>query len=522
MNPPSHSRRWTGWEMAVLAAVPMGLILAGVVFRAMAGVFEADPDYVYLLNGLDILTLYPPGYYDHPGTTLEVIAAFVTWATWLFSPHLHNAPDIKTAVLLHPEYFLRAINLVLIAANAVAAFYMSLRIRMAAGLGAALVAQLSILISFSVMIGLNRVTPEPLLLAASLVLAGYLAPLVLQPERFVETGAYAMGLGMLLGFILATKITALPLLAAILFLRTRKLRWAAVKAGAAAGLILTLPIAVHYPQMAKWFARLFIHTGAYGGGPKGVVSPSELWPSFVVLLGQAPEIFVMFGLYAISLPLWRGGFRRVMVICAVILAVSILMVLKHPGARYFMPIVGIIALANAAIVSQSLAEGGAARIGGILLMLVLAVGIGRNLLATSTWARNARENQSINQKLIAATIATGCRPIFFYGVNTPLYNLGFGEEYTVHHFSAELNRLYPDALFYDVFGHRFESFSGPLSMKDARIRLAAGRCFRLVGSPVERFNNDFGFGLPREEISLVARTPYGLGDSVAVYAWQPR
>jgi len=519
MSFPMRPQLKTATEIVVLATVPLVLIAAGMMFRAAAGPFEADPDYVYLLNGLSLLSFHPPGHYDHPGTTLQIIVAFVTIPTWLLSTPLHGPSDLKTAVLSHPQHFLRIINLVLITANAAAAFYLGFRIRAAANFIAAIVAQTSILISFSVMIGLNRVTPEPLLLATSLVLAGYLAPLAFQPDRFTETETYALGLGALLGFVLVTKVTALPLLAKIFFLQKRNHRRTAAKAGVVTVLILTLPIAVHYPQMAKWFVRLFIHAGAYGGGPIGAPSVSNLWPAFLSLLSETPEIFVMFGFYVALFPLWSGNTRRVITISMLVLVLSIAMVLKNPGARYFMPVIGSIALANAAIVSQSLAQRGIACIGGGLLFILLAIGIWHNALTTSAWAQNAEQTQVDNQRLVAGTTVTGCRSIFFYGVNTPTYNLSFGDEYTQRHFGLDLNRIYPDALFYDVFGHQFESFFGPLSMKEVSSLRAADRCIRLVGSPVQRYDN---FGISHSELSLVARTNHGLGDAVAVYAWRPK
>ena len=513
-----QTRRKIATETAVLAVVPCLLILAGIALRAMTGPFEADPDYAYLLNGLSLLTFHAPGHYDHPGTTLQIIAALVIVPAWLISAPLHGMTGVKNAVLSNPQYFLHVINLVLIAADAAAAFYMGRRIRAAANLGAALAAQISVLGSYSVMIGLNRVTPEPLLLACGLLLAGYLAPAALQPERFVQTRAYATRLGALLGFIIVTKITAIPLLATVFFLRGRHFRLAAAKAGAIAMLVLTFPIAVHYPQMMKWFARLFVYSGAYGGGHIGVPGASNIWDNFLLLFDQTPEIFVIFVFYVLSFPLWRDTTRRVVAICALILGVSILMVLKEPVVRHFMPIVGSIALANAAILSQWSARP-PARIGGGILALLLALGIGRNAFAASAWAQDAWHAQADNQALLAKATTAGCQLAFYYEVNTQTYNLGFGDEYTSKRFAADLDRLYPNTLFYDVFGHRFQTFTGPISSKDLNSRLAAGRCIYLVGSLPERFSD---FGIPQRELALVMRTDHGQGGSIVAYAWRPQ
>jgi hypothetical protein len=507
------------WQIIALSVVPCLLILLGIVLRAAAGPFESDPDYAYLLNGLGLLTLHSPGHYDHPGTTVQIIAALVTLPAWLLSLPLYGMSGLVSAVLSHPEFFLRVINIVLIVADAAAAFYMGWRIRGATNLTAALAAQFSVLLSFSVMIGLNRVTPEPLLLASSLALAGYLAPAVLQPEHFRQTRAYAWRLGALLGFALVTKITALPLLIAVFFLEDRRLRLAAAAAGVLTGLLLTLPIVIHYPHLAKWFVRLFIHTEAYGGGQVGVPAASSLWHGIRSLLGQTPEIFVAFGFYVLLFPLWRGPTRRVIAICAAILALGILMVLKTPGARYLMPVIGAIALANAAIMSQLLLKRGTARIGSLFFAALLALGIWRNALATSAWARDAEQTQTDSQKLLAKMSASGCRLIFYYEANAITYNLSFGDQYTPKRFASDLDKLYPDTVFYDVFAHRFQTFVRPLSSKETDALLAAGRCVYLIGSPMERYSD---FGIPRTDLPLVARTSHDLAYSLAVYAWRPK
>ena len=257
------SRKW--YDTAVLMAVPIVLIALGILFRTAGGPFGADPDFPYLLNGLNILTLHAPGHYDHPGTTVQIFAALVILPAWLLSLPVHGTMALKTSVLSQPQYYLHIINLALLAANAGAAYYFGWRVRAVSSLATAVVGQLSILASFSVMIGLDRVTPEPLLLAATLTTAGYLAPLALHRENFNPTLSYARRLGVLLGFALVTKITALPTLFTICFLQRPQLRVSAIKAMMITGLVLTLPIAIHYLQMVRWFGRIFIHTGLMAG-----------------------------------------------------------------------------------------------------------------------------------------------------------------------------------------------------------------------------------------------------------------
>ena len=61
----------------ILAAAPAALLAIAAVLVGMAGGHWPDPDYAYFFNGLEILDLHPPSYYDHPGTPVEMLAAVI-------------------------------------------------------------------------------------------------------------------------------------------------------------------------------------------------------------------------------------------------------------------------------------------------------------------------------------------------------------------------------------------------------------------------------------------------------------
>ena len=61
-----------------------------------------DPSYAYLLNGLNLsLTYGNVGHTDHPGTTVQVMAAFIIKATYQFRD---KSIPMAEDVLRNPEF----------------------------------------------------------------------------------------------------------------------------------------------------------------------------------------------------------------------------------------------------------------------------------------------------------------------------------------------------------------------------------------------------------------------------------
>ena len=68
-------------QILLLAVIPAGLFLSSIFLHAIAGSYYLsgifDPEYVYLLNSLNLLNIQPPSHTDHPGTTLQIFGAIV-------------------------------------------------------------------------------------------------------------------------------------------------------------------------------------------------------------------------------------------------------------------------------------------------------------------------------------------------------------------------------------------------------------------------------------------------------------
>jgi len=217
-----------------------------------------------------------------------------------------------------------------------------------------------------------------------------------------------------------------------------------------------------------------------------------------------------------------ASIQRLLLISALILAAQILIVLKQPETRYFIPIIASMALANAGLFNYLRLSGSPyARFGKVVLAALLALGLGHNVIVGSARARDTYLTWSDNQKLLERAAASRCTLIFYYDVNTPVYDLSFGNAFADNQFGEMLDRLYPGALIYDVFNDRFGSLTAPLLPAEMKSRFEREGCLYLIGSPMERYEDYETSEISRGSISLVARTEHGLFSSVAIYDFKP-
>jgi len=169
------------WGLCALFVILV--VAAAWAAGRVVGPFEADPDYIYLVNGLELLTLHSPAYYTHPGTPVEIIVALVIGVGWSLALPWHGFGDIHDHVLANPSLYLGWINVVLIAAVAASLAFFVCRVGRASGrIFPALVGGLTFFLPLPVFLAVHRITPEPLLLAGGLVLAGLVAPLAFSSE----------------------------------------------------------------------------------------------------------------------------------------------------------------------------------------------------------------------------------------------------------------------------------------------------------------------------------------------------
>ncbi|MCH7936110.1 MAG: hypothetical protein IH994_03335 [Proteobacteria bacterium] len=447
---PGLAARWT------LLALPLCYIAAALWVRSQGGPswlwFNLDPDYFYLLDALNIVNLTTPGHVYHPGTTVEWLGALVLRAA---NPGA-SADAITGAVLADPETHLRLIGTVFIVLNALGVLVLgAVGWRVFGDLPAAAFLQLAPFISTVVLKHSIYVKPEALLLLTVLMLAA-VAVLTLQPgllER--HKGRFAAAFGVIAGFGVASKITAVPVFLLPLFVlggvRPRILYgvWAL-----AALIVFTLPALGAYDVFFAWMAKVSHGTSAYGGAPGA--TDWGVYVKGILKLFKRPAFHVVFILSGLTLigAWWRSRQGRPAPVPEVRLLAGIwvaqlahvLLVAKQPNAIYMIPSFVLIPLALVLawrLMSGMLADRPAAmRVLGPGLAVLLAA-----LVAAQGYGVSKLGRQLGRDHKAALSIDNGrferCARINLYASSNPSFALMLGDYVTGSRFSERLAVLRP-------------------------------------------------------------------------------
>ncbi len=479
LSPAPWLRACFRLKCCVLALVPATLVLLVVRVNSARGPYwlgtNSDPDYVYLINALALSQGELPTFADHPGTPAVCLDAL----TLRVSHVLFGGSDLPLEVLKDPELFLHRIHYVLTAlcAGALAAAGFA-AYRTTKSIGLAFLMQFMPLLSGAVVIhSLPRVSAEPLLFAIATIFASL--ALVAAEGRSKPGDLFPISFGVLWGVAMATKITALPLGIVPFFLlpglrRRVKLVVATVVSFAAA----TLPVSYKYLYFFSFLLEIFTHTGEYGAGPNGLVELQAYGANLTYILTSewilAPVILLNCLSLATTFPLLTrapaapGPLKncfKLLLALTLVEVIQVIIVAKSPGLPYLVPalsLLGLNVVLIARLVSRSI--GFVARRFPLVLTVAvpfLALMGARDFEEQCSSLESLKESQLAIHQEIQATPRTG-RVVCHYGASSIPFalwygNFGVDDECRLHRgnctrFTAILNRLYPQALFYDSTG----------------------------------------------------------------------
>lgn len=214
-----EGRRRVRWEVAAILAAPVGWAVAGLVTavsRAPLWQTMADPVYVYLVGGVEIVQGQPSFANQHPGTPLFWLYGLLSVAT-----HLATGGGVSLAqdVVARPETFLLVVDVALVLGVSAGLLVLGWGIWRRFGLGAALLAQAVAMTARTLLD--SPASPVPLQLAIMLMLVGVVASALDGRRSAVGRGrAAAVGILLALGF--TAKLTFWPALVLPLLLYRRR------------------------------------------------------------------------------------------------------------------------------------------------------------------------------------------------------------------------------------------------------------------------------------------------------------
>lgn len=459
------------WKISLLL-VPFLFIVISNYSRNLQGPyygsFVFDPSYAYLLNALNIAENKRPGHIHHPGTTVHIIGGLVLKLNHLKDRIYNESTDFAETVLLKPEAHIRNINYVMIFLVAIAVTIFGFQAcKFSGSILVAVVAQ-AFPLSFPVLIEqLPKLTPEPLLVVCSFILAALLISLLNHSRRSeFNLNKIAIATGVLIGFGMVTKITFAPLALSILIFQGIKPKLFAIISSLVTIIFLTIPIWDRYPQMFHWFLGILIHAGNYGHGAIGLPPLESLWFNFSELWSQVPVLLCFIPLLLISYisakKIGQTNKCRALLVCLLILLCQVGMVIKHPGTKYALPTLTfcsfflfLFILSFSRMINTLLVY---------LLVFVTTILIVYSVNLTNVRSTRLSRIDKANAELRRIAVSHDCTIIDSYRISSKEYALQFGNNFSRRAHSFILDKLYPEYMSFNVFGNYFEAFNGSLSI----------------------------------------------------------
>jgi len=444
----------------ILLIVPIVIFIIEYFFiRKIYPLYQdSDPAYQYLLNGLLILNGHSPFHIDHPGTPVQTLIAGVLYASWSIGKIagvVHHTLDLSVGT--YAERYLLIISYVLVLLNCVASYILGHRILQSTlKIGLAFFVQASAVAFGVVFARMAYPEPESLLIFGSMLLIASLAPSIFYNVAIQHKPSTLAAIlpGLICGFGVAIKLTFIPMLAMLFLLRSSKSIALSLGAAAASWLVCISPMIKELPRFFNWVSGIATHSGHYGSGKAEFIDPKEILPRLRFLFDLFELWFVVaFCLFCIAAGLAGLALFKTyqhqpsrlrpkvllslaftpLVLCLICIA-QVILVLKHPGARYMIPALIIQAVGIAWILSKlpeqhrltKLSTLGFWMLGlvGLSLMINGALGSYRQLSAE-------RKIFDTDMSQIQKAITTYDNPIVMgtYGCRLPKCALSFGLGY---------------------------------------------------------------------------------------------
>lgn len=517
-----------------------------------------DPDYAYLLNSLIVANFDSPGHVDHPGTPVQVLGAIVLHIRYLFSSWFASvANNLTDDVLTHSESYLYWINYTLVALSALSLLVV--------GLGAFLVSRnllLSLILQTTPFLTMrtltvseaSRVAPEPLLFCISQLIV-LLLVIYWYDKNADRSRWFAVGMGILFGLGMATKITFVPMIFFLLLVADWRRKLLAIGVAIGAFVFATLPIIPYYGGVLDWLVTLTTHTGIYGTGKPGLVEAASFSSNLSKIFGRNQSFIIIFLIFnglclSTLIYFWlnRQSFaasaianHRNRTLCFLSVVVGLVVwsqifitAVENSSPRYLVPSVGLtgllvflsIYLFDFLLLRRTIfRERSIVLMASVVLVICVAIGLRQFDQALASISKRAnmykKELAQLENVLETNPEYSTCGRVMakrFSSVQSALY---FGDIWTNARglkggavFAERLNQLYPDAVFYNEPREAKESYSSFIRRTPLKkLTTPQENCILLLTSP---------FTGNREKFKPSMRiTPLFEGETQAIYRLNP-
>jgi len=332
-----------------LLLIPLFIIVWGFLNLYFFDPFYAhasDPEYPYLLNGLNValLEFSRIGHFDHPGTPFQIYCGLIIRLTHIFSGKEAIAQD----VISRPEYYLSAISFSLIILQAFLCFLIAwIGKKREISTWKLIVLQSGVLFSLTTLWLFCRVIPERWIVVVSLL---FTIVYLLYGYKDKHPLKFAIWSGVIMGMGFATKFNFLPIiLLPFLLINSSRNKLIYAISGVASFFIFLLPIIKKIGYFRDFIVGIATHDGFYGGGEKRMFNPDSVQTSISQILDQSPIlmlfilVIIIALIFAIICRKKHKTNRQIMFFAGMlfIIFLQIIMVVKHFKFYYLLPLITI-------------------------------------------------------------------------------------------------------------------------------------------------------------------------------------
>ena len=435
-----------------------------------------DPEYAYLMNGLMINNCDYVGHTDNPGTTVQSYSALVLRIAHQFG--FKN--DLQTDVLKNPDHFIETGRKGLTIINAFFFILLGFLIfHFTKNVWLSLIIQITPYLSSNLLEhAWARFSPEPMLVITTNMMIIAIISHYFSKNRNWKYFSWIFGA--IAGFGMATKVTFLPILIIPIFiLANRQMKINYFKAILSSFVFFTIPAIPVYPQMLKWFFRLFTHTGVYGSGGSGLIDPAKYFNDLLLIFKNniALTSCITVSLVSIvvlilkkSLKVWFEENNKVKYMFALFTAqlTGVLMVAKHYHANhYLIPVNALCGLSLIFLILMATDLNFSKKLVVILpliITIIMITGSSFNIpymkYADKGYA-NSNEETIILDKMLKADFEGYVKVNYIDRINK--YSaLKYGNAYSRQKFNTALTDLYPDGLFYNPNNNSLQNWENDI------------------------------------------------------------
>ena len=339
---------------AILLFIPVLSVAWSLVLNHLSGphyLSRTDPEYVYLLNGMNVslLEFDRIGHVDHPGTPFQLITGlFITLIYWMT-----GSGSLISDLISNPEKYLFLSSFFLSLATAGLFYWISiLEFRRSRSLTGALLIPATYMFYYVIVDLPSRYIPDRFLMITVLLFTGLSINYL---YRGYSQRKFALASGLLMALGVVTKINFIPFLVLpLFFIGGWRDRIVYAVSLAFFSVVLFLPVYDKFDYFRRFAIQISTHEGLYGGGNEQMLNlhafAGNLWlilrdnPAFIfiVLLSLVSAILLL------SRSTRRITHKRELYVLTGFLVVafaSIFMVAKHYKNYYMIPALSLSGLA---------------------------------------------------------------------------------------------------------------------------------------------------------------------------------